>query len=279
MTIRVFTHTTSDGLRLSGHIHIPENPRAVMSLVHGFGEHQGRYGPMVQHLNDAGIAVVTMDLRGHGISEGKRGVCKDYALMIDDVGAQIRKGARTLPNLPQYLYGHSMGGGIVLRFASDAGRAAELSGLIVSAPLIKLPKALPKAQITAVKLLRRFAPNMTIPNPIAGDQISTLPDEQARYESDELNHDRLGIGLALDMIENGEIVLSRAENFSRPILLVHAKNDQLTASSASEEFASRAPNCDLHIFENCEHELHNDIARSEVYGLMTRFMDITGVTA
>ena len=270
--MRVFNHTSSDGLRLSGHIHIPSSPRAVMVLVHGFGEHQGRYAHMVNHLSAHNIAAVTMDLRGHGISEGKRGVCHDYSLMIEDVGAQIKKAARTFPSLPLYLYGHSMGGGIVLRYISKASRASDLKGVIASAPLIELAAALPKAQMIAVKLLRKFAPNMTAPNPIPGDKISALPDEQAAYEADALNHDRLGVGLALYMIANGEVVLARAAANTVPILMIHARDDQLTASQGSEKFAALAPKTNLHILENCEHEMHNDVTRDRVYDLMTDFI-------
>lgn len=271
--MRVFNHTTPDGLRLSGQVHIPNAPRAVMTLVHGFGEHQGRYAHMISYLNAQGIAVVTMDLRGHGISEGKRGVCHDYSLMIADIGAQLEKAKRTFPDLPQYLYGHSMGGGIVLRYVTQAVRAGELSGVIASAPLLGLPKPLPKAQVFVVKTLRKFAPNATLPNPIPGEQISTLPEQQALYEADTLNHGKLGVGLAVDMIENGETVLSRASTLQLPVLLMHARDDQLTASAASEAFAKLAPNCELHIFEDCEHEMHNDHVRDTVYGLMSRFMN------
>ena len=273
--MRVFNHTTPDGLRLSGQIHIPAAPRAVMTLVHGFGEHQGRYAHMIASLNASGIAVVTMDLRGHGISEGKRGVCHNYSQILADVGAQLKTAKRTFPDLPHYLYGHSMGGGIVLRYVSITERSEGLSGVIASAPLLGLPKPLPKAQVFAVKMLRKFAPNAALPNPIPGSQISTLPAEQSRYEADTLNHGKLGVGLAIDMVENGETVLSRAEDIQLPILLMHAKADQLTASAASEDFARLAPYCDLHLFEDCEHEMHNDRVRDEVYALMHKFMTPT----
>lgn len=246
-----------------------------MSVVHGFGEHQGRYNQMIAQLNAADIAIVTMDLRGHGTSEGKRGVCRDYSLILADVGAQISKAASTFPGLPHYLYGHSMGGGIVLRYVSMPERAKGLSGVIASAPLITLPKPLPKAQELAVRLLRKIAPNATIPMPISGSQVSTLADEQMRYEADTLNHSKLGVGLAIDMVENGDIVLSRAKTIALPILLLHAKDDQLTAASGSKDFADAAPYCDLHLFENCEHEMHHDTARDEVYALMINFMNGT----
>ena len=270
--MRVFNHTTADGLRLSGQIHSPETPRAVMSLVHGFGEHQGRYEPMITYLSAQNIAVVTMDLRGHGTSEGKRGVCQAYDFMLGDVSAQLEKARRTFPDLPQFLYGHSMGGGIVLRYVSKPARRQGLAGVIASAPLLGLPKPLPKGQALFVKLLRKIAPNAVLPNPIPGSQISTLPEEQARYEADKLNHGKLGVGLAVDMIENGETVLSRAQNLNLPVLVMHAKDDQLTASAASENFAQLAPDCAFHLFEDCEHEMHNDTVRQEVFALMSDFI-------
>jgi alpha-beta hydrolase superfamily lysophospholipase len=279
----VFNITATDGTALAGKIYSPQSPRAVMTLVHGFGEHQGRYAHMSAHLTAHGIAVVTMDLRGHGVSGGARGVCLDYQFMLEDIGAQLTKAMRQFPGVPHFLYGHSMGGGLVLRYVSKAQRIGglpgqNLRGVIASAPLISLPKPLPKLQIAGARLLRKFAPKTVIPNPISGEDISGLPAEQSLYEADTLNHGKLGVGLALDMIANGEIVLSRAKGIELPIMILHAKDDQLTSHSGSERFAALAPNCRLHSFENCQHEIHNDRPRVEVYERMLDFMN-TDATA
>ena len=268
----VFNLTSTDGLRLSGKVHSPVSPRAVMTLIHGFGEHQDRYSDMAADLNRSGIAVVTMDLRGHGISEGKRGVCNDYALLLGDVGAQLTKARQLFPSLPQTLYGHSMGGGIVLRYVSDPARAQGLAGVIASAPLISLPKPLPKIQTAAAKIIRKIAPGLTLPHPISGDQISTLEAEQKRYEADALNHGKLGIGLAVDMIENGDIVLGRAAQMTLRTLVMHAVDDQLTAAGGSKHYAELSPVCALHVLEGCQHEMHNDVTRPQIYGLMSAFI-------
>ena len=266
------TKNAIDEIVLRGGICAPDHPRAVMTLIHGFGEHQGRYLDMIEHLLDDNIAVVTMDLRGHGTSEGKRGVCLDYALMLGDVNAQLGHAREAFPNLPHYLYGHSMGGGLALRYASDPKRAKPLSGLIASAPLIKLSKPPAKPLEWITKFLRKLAPETTIKNTIAGEEISNLEQEQKRYESDPLNHDNLGVGLVIDMIENGDNVLSRAENQTLPVLLMHAVDDQLTSVDGSRSFAALAPHCSLHEFENSQHEMHNDAPRAQIYDLMTDFM-------
>ncbi len=266
------TANAVDNTGLHGVIYAPKNPRAVMTLVHGFGEHQGRYAGMAEHLNAAGIAVVTMDLRGHGISDSKRGVCKDYALMLGDISAQLAKTREAFPNLPTVLYGHSMGGGLVLRYISKAENREKLVGAIASAPLIELPKAIPAVQVALIKFLRKVAPNLSIGSPISGDMVSTMAAEQALYEADTLNHTKLGVGLAQDMVENGDIVLARAAKIDLPLLLLHAQDDRLTGPEGSRKFAELAPNCDLHILQDCQHEMHNDITRDAVYAMMIDFI-------
>lgn len=266
------TKNAVDETILRGGIYAPDHPRAVMTLIHGFGEHQGRYLDMIEHFLEENIAVVTLDLRGHGASDGKRGICLEYSLMLGDIDAQLGRALDAFPDLPQYLYGHSMGGGLALRYTSDAKRAKLLSGLIASAPLIKLSKPPAKPLEWITKLLRKLAPEMTIKNAIAGEEISNLAQEQARYESDPLNHGNLGVGLVIDMIENGDNVLSRAKDITLPILLMHAVDDQLTSVNGSRSFAALAPNCIFHEFENSQHEMHNDAPRERVYKLMTDFM-------
>jgi len=261
----------ADSLTLFGRHWPAENPRAVMSLVHGFGEHVGRYEHMARHLNKAGISVVAVDLRGHGQTEGPRGVCKNYADMSADVDTLLVQAKTLYPELPHYLFGHSMGGGLVLHHGLTRP-SQTLAGYLVSAPLILPKDPVPGPLFVLAKIIRRILPNGGMPNPISGDKISTLPQVRADYEADGLNHSRLGFGLAIGMIGAGEEVLGKAALWNRPLLLWHAKGDQLTKFSASEQFASQAQNCQFTAFEDAEHEMHNDTSRAAVYGLMLDFM-------
>ncbi len=264
------TKNPADGTVLRGYIWACDKPKIAMSLIHGFGEHCGRYAGMAKYLNAQGIAVVALDLRGHGRSDGKRGVCKDYSLLSADVDALLAKTREAFPGLPHFIFGHSMGGGLVLHYGLN--HSDDIAGFLVSAPLIRPAEPIPGPLQTVVKILRRIAPNGTLPNPIPGTKVSTVPAEQKIYEADTLNHGRLGFGLAAGMIEAGEEVLNKAGDWTEPLLLWHANGDQLTDFTASEGFAAKAQNCTFIAYEDCEHEMHNDSCRPKVYTMMAEFM-------
>lgn len=266
----------ADGLELELYHWAAEKPAAVMSLVHGFGEHCGRYVDMAAHLNSHGISVVGVDLRGHGRTDSPRGVCRKYEHLLGDVKTLLAESRRLYPGLPHYLFGHSMGGGIVLMHGLTT-QNDELAGYLVSAPLIIPKDPVPKPLRALAKLMRHILPKGTMPNPISGDQVSTLPDEQTRYEADPLNHDRLGFGLAIGMLQAGEDIYAEAAQWDKPLRLWHAKGDQLTDFEATELFTEDAENCEFTAFDNVEHEMHNDSSRDAVYALMTDFMKAKSV--
>jgi len=262
-----------DGLTLLGrYFPPPKKPKAVMALVHGFGEHSGRYTDMAQYLAGAGIATIAIDLRGHGLSNGKRGVSHNYEHLRGDADALLKLARENYPALPLFLYGHSMGGGLVLHHTLKGG-GGDVKGVIASAPLITLPKKPPVVMSWIAKFLRRVSPNSVMKNAIPGPMVSTLPEEQEKYEQDPLNHDQLGLGLADDIISGGQWVLDHAGDWTKPLLLMHARADKLTAFSGSESFASRAQNCTFIAFDDCEHEIHNDRSRDAVYKAMTDFIE------
>lgn len=266
------TTNASDGTVLRGQIWAAKTPKAVMSLVHGFGEHSGRYADMASYLNSKNISVVTLDLRGHGKSGGRRGFCPDYSQLLGDVDALLAKSRETYSALPHILYGHSMGGGMVLNHQLKSGGAG-ISAVIASAPFIQPADSISKPQRTIVKLLGKIAPKMSLGNKIDGSKISRLPAEQEAYLSDPLNHGNLGVGLAIGMVESGEWILENAQNWTKPLLIVHAREDQLTLFSASEAFAAKAPNCTFIPYEDCEHEIHNDCHRAHVYKAASDFIE------
>lgn len=269
---RFETVNASDGTVLRGQIWDAKTPKAVMSLVHGFGEHGGRYDHMAAYLNSKSISVVTLDLRGHGHSDGRRGFCPDYSRLLGDVDALLTKSRELHPNLPHMLYGHSMGGGIVLNHQLKSG-GGDINAVIASAPFIAPAETISKPQRAIVKLLGRIAPKMSLGNKIDGRKISRLPAEQEAYLSDPLNHGHLGVGLAIGMVGGGEWIMENAASWTKPLLLVHAREDQLTRFDASETFAAKAQNCTFMAYEDCEHEIHNDCHRDHVYKAVSDFIE------
>ncbi|MGB0906232.1 MAG: lysophospholipase [Maricaulaceae bacterium] len=261
-----------DGLSLNSYYWAAKKPKAIMTLMHGFGEHAGRYDHFAQHLNSHGISVLAPDLHGHGKTEGKRGLVKSYDLFRGDVKAALLESQKRNPDIPHILFGHSMGGGIVL----DHGLGepvCELAAIIASAPLIKLAEPAPKPLEFVVRVLSKIAPNATMKNPIDGTKISRVTEEQDAYLSDTLNHGTMGFGLVVGLVDTGQAALDNCDKWTTPLLLLHAREDRLTAFSASEAFAAGAQNCTFVPFENCEHEMHNDTTRDEFYKAVTDFIE------
>ena len=264
-----YSTSSTDGTTLFGRHWPVESPKSVMTLVHGFGEHCGRYGPMATHLNSQKIAVVSLDLRGHGKSEGRRGVIKSYDEYHEDLAALLTKSQALYPDTPQVLYGHSMGGGLVLDYGSR--NPSELP-IIASAPFLSLADPVPGALEFIVKLLGRLLPKGAMSQPIDGTKISNLENEQNLYLDDPLNHGKLGFRLAEAMVSTGERLSKEAIDWNRPLLLMHSKADQLTSFNSSKDFADRAKQTEFHAFETHQHEMHNDLCRAEVYTLMSDFI-------
>jgi len=264
-----FTTSSADGTELFTRHWPVDAPKAIMALVHGFGEHCGRYAHMAAHLNSQGIAVVALDLHGHGKTPGKRGVIRSYEDFRADVAALLETSRTLYPDAPQILYGHSMGGGIVL----DYGLTHQDSlPIIASAPLITLTEPVPAPLRIVAKLLGKLHPPGAMKQPIDGTKVSNLPAEQEAYMADPLNHGTLGFRLGEAMVSTGETIAACAAEWDRPLLLLHSKADQLTGFDGSAAFADAAKQVSFHSFETSQHEMHNDTPRDEVYALMTDFI-------
>ena len=272
----LFTLSSGDGTKLAARHWEARDPLATLALVHGFGEHSGRYSDFGMSLAARGVDVFAVDLRGHGRSEGKRGVVSDYADFRADLHALLSHVASARRTGSTTLFGHSMGGGVVLDFGMNGAGAKDnrwgVSRVIASAPLLAPADPVPKPLEMLARLMARIAPGASMKNAISGAQISTLPDEQARYEQDPHNHDRLGFRLALDMIGRGAEMMAEAERWPTdlPLLVLHATGDQLTDFAASKDFALRA-GADFRSFDGAEHELHNDTTRAAIYDAVERF--------
>jgi len=123
-----------------------------------------------------------------------------------------------------------------------------------------------------VTAIRPMLPNATFPIPVSGVNISTIPEEQGRYDNDALNHNRLGFGLAVGMIEAGENILLNAKQWNKPLRLWHSTADRVTNFLASKQFAEEAEHCQFTALEKVQHEMHQDVSREQVYSLMTEFI-------
>jgi len=263
----------TDDTKLQGSVlESPKKPRAVIAIVHGFGEHIGRYEAVAKLLGSNGFAVLGLDLHGHGRTTGKRGHVAEYERLREDVDALTDEARTRFRSVPVFLWGHSMGGGLVLDYVLRRGGRG-LRGVIATGPLIEAVGGPSGPVMGLIRLIGKVAPGFSIANRISGEQISTMREEQARYEADTLNHDRLGVGLALGMLGVCNTLPGKGAAFPLPLLLMHARDDQLTRCAASEKFAQSVPDCNFHAFEGVEHEIHNDTSRGRVVDLITQFIE------
>lgn len=268
----IFQLVSADGTKLHARHWAASTPHATLALVHGFGEHCARYAPMAAHLTARGIQVVAIDLRGHGRSEGKRGVIASYDDFRADLAALLDRARQLHDGLqgPLVLFGHSMGGGIVLDHGLNP--APGVDGIIASAPLVALAEPVPAPLTFIVKLMAKIAPRTAMKQPIDGTKISTLPEEQRKYVEDALNHGQIGFKTALELVATGETLTQNAHNWARPLIIYHSDQDQLTDFANSRDFAAAAQ-AEFRAFTNVEHEMHNDTSRPAVYALMSDFID------
>lgn len=297
MTHIEFTHRSPDGLEFYFQGWEPEpQPKAVVCLVHGLGEHTGRYAHVAAALNQAGYALLGFDLRGHGKSGGKRGHTPTYDALMDDIARLLDEAAARYPNRPCFLYGHSLGGNLVLNYALrrctiaeksvGAGRlrngsrdlqspgADGVSGIIATSPAIRVTNPLPPLQVAVAKIMNRLAPGMQMANGLALDGLARDPEVIRAYTSDPLVHNKISVRLATSMLDAGEWALAHAAEFPLPLLLVHGTKDILTSAKASEEFAAKAPPglCTLKLWEGFYHETHNEPEKAEVLAYMVDWL-------
>ncbi|MFC4722071.1 alpha/beta hydrolase [Geojedonia litorea] len=234
----------------------------VVVLVHGMGEHSSRYERFViPELLTQGYAVVAFDLFGHGKSNGKKGCVPSYEALLEAIHVTINAAENLFPNTPVILYGHSLGGNLVLNYALK--RPHNLKAVIASSPFLRLAFHPPKWKMILGKLLLKIAPSVTMPSELDVSAISRDEDEVIRYVSDPLVHDKVSPMYTFPVIAAGKWAIKAAKTLQTPTLLLHGTGDRITDHKASIEFCNETNYAHLVVFDDGFHELHNDICKNE----------------
>ena len=261
------SHTTGfwesfDGTKLFFRYWPAENPKAAVYLVHGMGEHSGRYEHVASFFNEKGFSCIAFDLRGHGMSGGKRGHAKSYEAIMRDVDTFFEKARLAEPAVPSFLYGHSLGGNIVLNYALR--RNPNVAGVIATSPWLRLTTPLPKLQLALAQVAAFFAPDLVVKTNLDPAGLSRNKAVATAYMNDELVHGFISVRFLKEVVRAGEYALDGAEGFPLPLLLVHGTDDPITSYAASKEFAARSPKAELASWSGLFHETHNEDSWKDV---------------
>jgi acylglycerol lipase len=265
---------TKDNLKLHcDHWDIAQ-PKAVVLLVHGLGEHGRRYTHWAKMFNENNYTMRTMDLRGHGFSEGQRGYIPDYEAFIDDVEVFIQQAKSDFPNSKIVLYGHSLGGGLVLNYL--VRRPSSLAALIATGPFITLSFEPNPLVFFLGKIMRKIYPKFSQNNQLDTTSLSRDVDVVKKYNDDPLVHDRLSASLGLDSLNAGLFLSTYKGEITTPILLAHGGDDKTTNPEGTIGFYHNTTGKrTLKIFPKLYHEIHNEPEQKEVFTYILSWLNDT----
>jgi len=242
-----------------------QDAKAVIGLVHGVGEHCRRYDHLATFFQSQSIAFVAYDRQGNGRSEGRRGDVVNFQYFYDEVASLLIECERRYPDRPVFLYGHSLGGNLLLNYVLK--RHPDIAGIILSAPYIQLAFSPPAIKLALGKMMRSIWPGFTQSNPLEVKYLSRNPKVAEAYQADPLVHDKISARTALDSIEAADFLDQYSGQLPYPTLLIHGDQDHLTSYPASKTFAERV-NSDDFTFKTWSgfyHELHNEPEQEEVF--------------
>lgn len=267
-----------DGLSLHHQAWLPDgDPKAVVLLFHGLGEHAGRYRHVAAALNEAGYAVHAIDHRGHGQSQGKRAFVTSYDELLDDLVIFRDHVVAEHPGIPLVVLGHSMGGNLAVGHVLD--HQDGVAGLVLSGPALEVGDDFSPLQLKVFGLIAKVAPGFR-PQGLSADAISRDPAVVEAYRNDPLVYTgKISAGLGNALIEAMQRFPARYPELRLPILLLHGTDDQLAAIGGSKQLEATAVNADVtaHYYDGLYHEVFNEPEQDQVFADLVSWLDATVV--
>jgi len=263
-------------------------PKGAVLLVHGVGEHGGRYEHLERALTSAGWSFYTYDHRGHGRSKGRRVHVERFDDYVDDlqkVFDEVKSlhGAGGTPGVapagakrgPVFVIGHSMGGLVVATWATLRKPAAW--GVVIDSPPFKLAVQVPAVKIAAAKVLSKIVPQLALANEVDPKLLSRDPSVAKAYLMDPLVERKATVRWGDEFLRAIDRVNARAHELDIPYLMMHGDCDGICSHEGTKEFHSKTASADktLKIYPGCFHELHNEASedREKVFADLLAWLD------
>ena len=251
--------------------------RGVVLIVHGLGEHAGRYDHVANNLRNWGFQVCAYDQRGHGESTGLPGILPNSNALLDDLADVVDDTRQLYPQRPLILLGHSLGGLVASRFVSLGIRPVD--ALVLSSPALNA--GLSAFQKLLLRVLPRIAPDLSVSNGLDANFISHNPQAVKAYLEDRLVHNKISPRLGQFIATAGPATLAAATQWRTPTLLMYAGADKLVNPAGSDQFAKLATTSKsvkpgtvtAKRFDGYYHELFNELDAEPVFELLKNWLD------
>lgn len=268
--------SASDGVRLFAHDWEHAAPRGIVAILHGYAEHGARYTHVAETFNAHGFSVYTVDLRGHGCSEGSRGHIHRFSEYHHDVDAVVTRARARGGRAPLFVLGHSMGGLLACHYWLHR-RDTRWSGALLSSPYLGLALPVTGVKGAAGRLLSRLAPKVSIPSEIPPQTLSRDPEMVKAYIDDPLVFTTANTRWFTEALSAIDEVQARARELEGPMLLLYGGADGLASPQATRRFAVRLimPDIEVERLPDLRHEILNELPadRERIKARMVRWME------
>jgi alpha-beta hydrolase superfamily lysophospholipase len=246
-------------------------PKGVILILHGLGEHSGRYNHVAAWFTKHDYLVQAYDLPGHGKSDGVRGHAKSFAAVHDITNHFIAELNQAYPNIPLILYGHSMGGELALDYGFS--NSAKIDGLISSSPGLIPGNPPAKILIALSGILQAISPKTQMNNNLPLEGLSRDTTVVERYKADPLVHPLISMKMGHEIISRGRWLIDHAAEYPEvPLLLQVGEKDMLVSPSGPIEFAKNHPPMVCKVWPGLYHEMHNEPEKEEIFNYMLKWM-------
>ena len=269
---------SGDGTQLLFRWHPAESSRALIVVVHGFGEHSGRYVHAMNALNEGGYACLAVDLRGHGRSGGRRAFVERFTDYLADVDAAVGLARERMPGGQLFLIGHSMGGLVVANWI--ASRGGQAAGFVVTSPAMGVALPVPGWKDALGRVMSRLIPGLAIPTGLDPKLVSRDPAVVEAYVGDRLILTKATARWYVEFLAAQEGALRGAPGVTTPALVMQAGADGLVDPAASEQYANALAGDDVTFsrHEGLYHELFNEPEQREILASVVAWLDARGST-
>ena len=247
-----------NGVDFFGKTYFAEKIKGVVIIVHGLGDHLGRYEEFViPELLKNDLAVLAYDQFGHGKTKGKRGHNPGFEHVLESLALMVKKADSLFNQKPIFLYGHSMGGNVVLNHAIRNPEG--IHGIILSSPFLRLAFTPPAWKLRLGKIAMKLFPAFTMHNELDPNALSHDPSVIEKYLSDPLVHNKVSPNYSIRFLQSGQWAMDNIDQLKINTLVLHGTDDQLTDHLASVEISKKNPQkITLKLYPNGYHELHNE---------------------